>query len=119
MSPNHDDAVEQSTLSTCYDATARAWKASLIRSNYLRYSWILSMHSVFHITPAAQIQRRGALAVVVAVRSAARDVQGVIVAGDVVVDVAVAVDSKVSRSVIRLWRFSNCDCFPQTVNNIR
>ena len=34
MSPNHDDAVKQATLSTCYDATARAWKASPMKCIY-------------------------------------------------------------------------------------
>ena len=58
MSPNHDDAVKQATLSTCYDATARAWKASPMKSIYLRYSRLLRTRSVFHIASAvvSQIQ---------------------------------------------------------------
>jgi hypothetical protein len=36
MSPNHDDAVKQTTLSTCYDATAKAWKASPMKPIQLR-----------------------------------------------------------------------------------
>jgi hypothetical protein len=39
VSLNHDDAVEQSTLSTSYDATAKAWKASPTQLIQLRYLW--------------------------------------------------------------------------------
>ena len=96
MSPNHDDAVKQSTLSTCYDATARAWKASPMKSIYLRYSWLLSMRSVFHITSAARIQRKGAVVVAVVGGARTRNVV-VIVAGDVV---DVVVDSKNLCSIL-------------------
>jgi hypothetical protein len=53
MSPNHDDAVKQSTLSTCYDATAKAWKASPIEVIDLKYLRLLRMRLVFHTVSAA------------------------------------------------------------------
>jgi hypothetical protein len=61
MSPNHDDAVKQSTLSTCYDVTAKVWKASPIEVIDLKYLWLLRLRLMFHTVSAAvsriQIER--------------------------------------------------------------